>query len=131
MIAFERTLKVLAVAIFGISALHILVGVASETLLGSGISATSILDPNLDSQNRFYGAAFALFGVVWWLASANVNGYQHLLRASFLVFFLGGVARVISVVVVGWPTLPVIGLTVIELVLPWVMILWLKRVVDG
>jgi len=125
---YQVTLKVLSIAIVGISLIHITLGVSSETLLGSGISAASLTDPNLDSQNRFYGAAFALFAVVFWFCSTDLLRYEKLLKLSFCIFFLGGVSRLISILVVGLPSNEVVLLTAIEIIGPPGMYLWLYRI---
>ena len=127
MTAYALTLRLLAVGVFGVSLVHIVFGVGSEPFLGSGVSAASQLDPNLDSQNRFYGAAFSLFGVVFWIASSDLERYRRLLELALLVFFLAGATRLISIVIIGWPTPVVIALTVIELLGPPAMFLWLRR----
>ena len=127
MTAYALTLRLLAVGVFGVSLVHIVFGVGSEPFLGSAVSAASQLDPNLDSQNRFYGAAFSLFGIVFWIASSDLERYRRLLELALLVFFLAGATRLISIVIIGWPTPVVIALTVIELLGPPAMFLWLRR----
>ena len=127
--AYPLTLRVLAVGIIGVSLIHVLFGVSSETFLGSSISETSLVDANLDSQNRFYGAAFSLFSVVWWIGSTDLERYKLLLTASFIVFFIAGVSRLFSLVFFGLPTNPVIMLLVIELILPPFLYVGLRRTV--
>lgn len=123
---YEYALKILAILIFVISSIHIAFGVSSETFLGSSISQLSLSDPNLDSQNRFYGASFALFGAVFWLASTNLVRYATLLNLAFAIFFLAGMTRLISIALVGWPTPLVVALIVIELAGPPAMYYWLR-----
>lgn len=130
MLAYRTTLRVFSLLIFAVALIHILLGVGAEPLLGSAISASSLEDPNLDSQNRFYGAAFMLFGVVWWYSSSDLARYLSILKASYVVFFVAGVVRVGSIWMVGWPAVPILGLMLIELILPWVMFWWLLRIVD-
>ena len=125
--AYPLTLRVLAVGIIGVSLIHVLFGVSSETFLGSSISETSLIDANLDSQNRFYGAAFSLFSVVWWIGSTDLERYKLLLTASFIVFFIAGVSRLISLALVGLPTNPVIVLLIVELILPPFLYVGLRR----
>ena len=105
---------------------HIILGPYSEVLLGSNISEVSMLDPTVDSQNRFYGTVFSLFGVLLILCSRNVLANKTILYSVFWVFFAGGVARLISISVVGYPPLLVNILTGIELILPLVFIIYLR-----
>lgn len=125
--SYQYTLRVFAVAIWAIALVHIAFGVYSETFLGSGISQTSVSDPNLDSQNRFYGAAFSIYGVVLWLSSSNPERYSVILEWSLLVFFLAGLTRLLSITLVGMPTTTIIGLTAIELVTPPLLYFWKRR----
>jgi uncharacterized protein DUF4345 len=125
---YQNALKVLGVCIFAVSLIHVLFGASSEVILGSGISDTSMLDPSLDSQNRFYGAAFALYGGVFWLCSTNLALYTDLLKLALTVFFLAGASRVLSIVFIGWPSPEILMLTAVELLGPLIMYLWLKRV---
>lgn len=129
--SYRLTLRILALGIFGVSLIHIFLGVSSEVLLGSGISHPSLLDPNLDSQNRFYGAAFSLYGAVFWLCSRDITQFQHFLVMAFALFFLAGVARLISIALVGWPSLPILGLGAIEILGPPIMYHWLRQVLKS
>ncbi len=124
---YSITLKILAVGIFLVACIHIVFGVSSETFLGSGISDLSIMDPNLDSQNRFYGAAFMLFGCVLWVASNDLQKYEKILRITFICFFLAGLTRLLSIAIVGWPAAPILGLTLLEILGPPLLYVWLSR----
>ncbi len=130
MTTYQYILKILALGIFAVALIHILLGVSAEPLLGSGISEASQSDPSLDSQNRFYGAAFALFGVIFWLSSTDLGKYREVLIAAFAVFFLAGLVRLVSIVAVGLPSLEIMVLTTIEICGPPVMYLWLSRILQ-
>ena len=121
---FAITLRVLAAAIVGISLVHVLFGVGSEPWLGAQLSATSLADPNLDSQNRFYGAAFALFAATLWLSSTDIKRHSLLLNLTLIVFFMAGLARLLSVVMLGWPSIEIVLLTAIELAGPPLIYYW-------
>lgn len=123
---FQWTLRVMGSGIVLIALGHIILGPYSEVLLGSNISEVSMLDPTVDSQNRFYGTVFSLFGVLLILCSRNVLANKTILYSVFWVFFAGGVARLISISVVGYPPLLVNILTGIELILPLVFIIYLR-----
>ena len=128
---YTHALKALAVGVFAVAFVHILLGVSAEPLLGSGISEISQADPSLDSQNRFYGAAFSLFGGLWWLSSCDVAKYQKVLKLSFLIFFLAGASRLVSIGMLGLPSIPIIALTGVELIGPPLMFLWLNKVLPN
>ena len=126
--ALKFTLQALGLGIVGVALVHVVLGPNAEVLLGSGISPSSIADPAIDSQNRFYGAAFALFGGVFLLGSADIAKYRPMLLLAFGAFFVAGLTRIISVVVAGWPPLPVLCLAVVEICGPPIMCFWLNRV---
>lgn len=123
---FKWTLRVIGSAIILIALGHIVLGPYSEVLLGSNISAASMLDPTVDSQNRFYGTVFSLFGVLLILCSRKILAHKTILYLLFWVFFAGGIARLVSISVVGSPPLLVNMLTGIELILPLMLITWLR-----
>ncbi len=124
---FGPIARVLAVIIFLVSALHIVLGPAAENLLGAGLDATALANPVLASQNRFYGAAFALFGAVFWVGSWDVRRYAPLLRAAVVIFFLAGLARLVAVAFTGLPSIPVLSLFASELILPPILWILLAR----
>lgn len=124
---YSLTLKWLAPVFIVAGLLHVVLGLRADQLLGAVISAQSIADPVLDSQNRFYGAAFMLYGVLLYLAATDLLRYQTLLRCLLGVFFIGGLARLVSIALVGVPGAWVIALMGSELLLPPLLWLWLNK----
>ena len=107
--------------------LHIVLGLGADDLLGAGLDAVTLLNASLDSQNRFYGAAFMLFGGVAWMCADDPIRYKSLLRLAMFIFFIGGLARIVSAAMIGMPvlTIQILGLT--ELVMPPLVLLWHQR----
>jgi hypothetical protein len=126
--AFSSALKLLSPVFFLVAGLHLALGAGSEVLLGANLSAVSLADPVLDSQNRFYGVVFALYGVILYMGATNPARYAPVLRAAFWVFFAGGLARLVSIAVMGVPSLPVLLLLAMELVIPPVLLIWLSKI---
>ena len=60
--AFTRFLRVVAPIFILVGALHLFLGLRADVLLGARLPPEVIADPALDSQNRFYGTSFALYG---------------------------------------------------------------------
>jgi hypothetical protein len=125
---FALVLRLLAFIVFLVGALHLVLGVRAEVLLGAKVSAAVIADPTLDSQGRFYGVSFAVYGVLLLLCASDVRRYAVALRWALWVFFAAGVARLVSVAIYGVPPPPVLVLLVIELVVPPALVWWLSRV---
>ena len=55
-------LKVVSPVFFLIGFGHLMFGVGADVQLGANVSAQSLADPVLDSQNRFYGVIFTVYG---------------------------------------------------------------------
>lgn len=130
---FNRTnlvlvLRAAAPAFFGVALLHLTLGMGADALLGAQISTETMSDPGLDSQNRFYGVAFALYGAVFWLASTDIERFAPALALTLLLFFLAGLARFASVALLGWPPTLIGLLLASELLLPPMIWLWLGSV---
>jgi hypothetical protein len=70
--ALAVVLKVSSPIFFIVGALHLTLGLQADALLGARLSAEVIADPALDSQNRFYGVSFTLYGVLLFLCSTNI-----------------------------------------------------------
>jgi len=121
-------LKVTAPVFILVGALHLVFGVGADILLGANIPADVAADPVLDSQNRFYGIAFTLYGVLLILCSSNIQKYSAVLKCVIWVFFAAGVARLISIGLYGLPSNLVLLLLGSELLLPPILALWLSRV---
>ncbi len=121
-------LRVLAPVFFIVAALHIFLGLQADRLLGANVPPSAAADPSLDSQNRFYGAALTLYGLVLLLCAADLRRNAAFFKAALAAFFLGGLARLVSWAAHGPPAPLVIALAVSELVLPPVLWLWYRSV---
>ncbi|GAA0299821.1 DUF4345 domain-containing protein [Streptomyces polychromogenes] len=77
--------------------------------------------PTMDSLGRFFGAIFAGYGLAWLWAARQEPVPARVVRWLAVVFLLGGVGRLLSLAVEGWPHPFQVVLTLIELVLP---LLW-------
>jgi len=120
-------LKLAAPVFVLVGALHLVLGVGADALLGAKLPPEALIDPALNSQNRFYGVAFGLYGLLLYLCATNLPKYATVLRCVLWVFFAGGLARVISIVTHGVPPPQVLALLVTEIVLPPLLHLWLSK----
>jgi hypothetical protein len=125
--AFTRFLRVVAPIFILVGALHLFLGLRADVLLGARLPPEVIADPALDSQNRFYGTSFALYGVLLWVCASNVTKYATVLRCILGVFFAAGVARLVSIGLRGIPPAPILVLMVSELVAPPAVWYWLRQ----
>jgi hypothetical protein len=121
-------LRLLAPVFFIVGALHLVLGLGADALLGAKVSAEAMTDPALDSQNRFYAVAFTLYGVLLFLCSTDIPKYATVLRCVLWVFFAAGLARVVSIALHGSPP-PMIWLLLIgEVIPPPLLDWWLSRI---
>lgn len=125
---FTLVLKLLAPIFFLVGALHLALGAGADVLLGAKLPAEALMDPALDSQNRFYGVSFTLYGVLLFLCATNIPKYATVLRCAIWVFFAAGVARVVSIASHGVPPPFVLVLLATELFGPPLLAWWLSRV---
>jgi hypothetical protein len=105
-----------ALVVITVSTLHI-------TLGQSWIPGTVPVSPSLDSEHRFYTALFFMYGVALWWCAGQLAARRSVFGFLLATLFVGGVARIVSVLSVGWPHPLFIALGAVELVFP--PVLWL------
>lgn len=124
---FTLILRVGSLVFFAVAALHLFLGLEADVLLGAKLPEAVIQDPALDSQNRFYGVAFSLYGVLLLVCATNIRQYATVLRCVLWVFLAAGAARLVSIALYGVPPAPVLALLAVELVLPPLLLVWLYK----
>lgn len=120
-----RTALAWFVALFGavcvaIACAHIAIGPAA-------IPGGVLTNATMDSEDRFYATLFLGFGVALIWASRDIAARMTVLKALLAVFFAGGIARLISAAMVGPPDVVFIVLGALELVLPPMLWMALRR----
>lgn len=103
-----------------VALLHIVFG---PTVIPGGMPVNA----TLDSEDRFYGAIFLAYGLALLWCVAGIEQKLHFVRFLIAAMFVGGLTRLISMLVVGLPHSFFIALTVIELGLPVIIFLLLSR----
>jgi Domain of unknown function (DUF4345) len=117
-------LKVLSVVIVGIGVLKVVLGAHADRLLDPGIPESAANHPSIDSQVRFYGGAFSVYGVLLWMCSTDMTRYTDVFVVLMVVFFLAGCARIPSLILRGRPSLVIMGLFALEIVVPPILLWW-------
>lgn len=125
--------KIAALIPILVGVLHLVLGLNADVLLGANLPAPVIADPVLDSQNRFYGVAFMLYGVCLYLGGSDLKRYLPVVRWALWIFFAAGMSRLLSILFYGVPPPLVITLLLVEVVGTPVLLIWLARsgVEDG
>jgi Domain of unknown function (DUF4345) len=121
-------LKCFAPTFIVVAFLHLVFGLNADAMLGANVSAEAVAEPSLNSQNRFYGVAFALYGIVLYLSAQDLRRYELFFKAAVWVFFFGGIARLVSWATHGAPAPVVIALGASELLIPPLLLLWYAKV---
>jgi hypothetical protein len=122
-----RILRIAAIIPLLVGALHMALGLGADAMLGARIDPATLADPSLDSQNRFYGAVFTIYGVLLYICTTDLNRYGPVFRMLMVCLFIGGVARIISWLSTGWPAPMIVALWASELILPPLVLLWFRR----
>ncbi len=104
----------------GIALTHIFVGPSS-------IPGSVPVNATMDSEDRFYATLFLGFGAAHIWCARDLVRRANILLAMQAVFFLGGIARLISWAQVGPPIGLFVFLGALELVIPPLLWLWLQR----
>ena len=119
-------LRLIAPAFVLVGCLHLILGPDAEVMLGAQVSEQFLRDPVIDSQNRFYGVSFALYGILLFVCAMDLERYRLILQLVLWVFFAAGLARLVSLSVVGIPPGMILLLLASELLLPPALLLWLR-----
>lgn len=120
-------LRFMAITIVLAGSSHLLLGVGAEVLLGAQLSAEIRAEPSLNSQNRFYGTSYMIYGILLWLCTRDMARYTVVFRILLLMTFFAGLTRILSVILHGWPSSTIIALALGELFLPPIVFLWQRR----
>ena len=121
-------LKCFAPVFILVALLHLMLGLKADVLLGAVVPTQVLAEASLDSQNRFYGAVFALYGVVLYLCARDLRRYESFFKAAVWVLFLGGLARLVSWSTHGAPAPLVVMLAASELLIPPLLLIWYAKV---
>jgi hypothetical protein len=125
---YSNVLKLAALVFFAVAGVHLIFGLGADQMLGAILLPETVSEPSLDSQNRFYGVAFSLYGVTLYICAKDLSRFRPILVAAFAVFFMAGCARLVSWAIHGAPAPIVIGLLATELILPPLLYGWLRKV---
>jgi hypothetical protein len=120
-------LRALSLFIIFVGCLHGVFALSADAMLGINIPAAMLDDPSMNSQNRFYGVSYALYGVLLWICAADLKRYGPLFKTLLLMTFVGGLSRIVSVILLGWPVPMIVALALSELSLPPILLRWHSR----
>jgi predicted membrane channel-forming protein YqfA (hemolysin III family) len=118
----------LASALLG--AIPIMTGIIGMFGISDPLYASAGLPPSplLDSNLRFFSGVWLGLGVAMYWIIPTIEKQTLLFRALWVMIFIGGIGRLISMLMVGLPPAPFIGFTALEIVGAPLLVLWQSRV---
>ena len=120
--------RLLSVFVFIFGAICVLIALAHIALGPQIIPGSITVTPTMDSEDRFYAVMFLGWGAAIMYCALDLRERGALFGALLLTFFLGGIARIISALMVGLPSLLFIFLGLLELALPPWLWRWYRNV---
>jgi hypothetical protein len=109
-----------ATAIF-IASLHVVLG-------PSAIPGAVPVNATMDSEDRFYATLFAAYGAILLWCIRDIERKSKVVYFLALTFFVGGLARLVSMAMVGPPNTFFTVMTALELMIPVVMAFMQSRI---
>ncbi|TWB91175.1 uncharacterized protein DUF4345 [Bradyrhizobium macuxiense] len=101
-----------------------MLGVSDPLYASSGVPALPVLDSNL----RFFGGVWLGLGLALLWLVPRIESESVLFRVAWGGIFLGGVGRLLSIMMVGAPPLPFVGFTLLEVIGAPLFVYWQHRV---
>lgn len=88
-------------------------------------------DATLDSNMRFLAGVWLGLGLASWWLVPRITEQTVLFRILWLMIFLGGIGRLVSMASVGLPLAPFIAFTALEILGAPIFVYWQHRVVQN
>jgi hypothetical protein len=99
-----------------VSGLNILIGGAAAIPGSSGA-----VEATVDNELRFFSVFWIAYGAFCFWVARNIQEQKMFIPLIAAVFFLGGIGRLISILLMGLPSSILIPPMILELVMPIVM----------
>jgi Domain of unknown function (DUF4345) len=116
---FQAIVAILAIIPLATGVLTMM-GLSNPEYKAAGFPMHIVLDSNL----RFYGGVwFGLGAVLLWMLP-RLRTETKLFRAFSLMIFIGGIGRLLAMVFVGWPPVPFIAFTALEIIGMPLLVWW-------
>ncbi|MFF1561744.1 DUF4345 domain-containing protein [Streptomyces sp. NPDC058279] len=104
-------LLIMGTVCVAIGVIHFVLGI--DSVPGEGSSGATV-----DSRERYYGAIFLGYGLAWIWAARQAPISSKVVRWLAGICLVGGLGRILSIAIHGWPQWFQIVLAATELLLP-------------
>jgi hypothetical protein len=118
---FQVFLGLFGITAFFIASLHVVLGPFA-------IPGSVPVNATMDSEDRFYATLFAAYGFALLWCIKDIERKSRVVYFLAVTFFVGGLARLVSVAAVGWPNTFFISMTSLELLIPIFMAVMQSRI---
>lgn len=122
-----RLERLLLRATVGLLALVPILGGASGILFGAALTGASPGDPGLDSHVRYLSGLLLAIGLGFWSTLPDIERQGRRFQLLTFLVFTGGLARLLGVVLAGWPSYPMLGGLGMELAVTPLLCWWQLR----
>lgn len=120
--SLQALLGLFGLTAIAIASLHVVLG-------PSAIPGAIPVNATMDSEDRFYATLFAAYGVALLWCIHDLEQKSAMVYFLALTFFIGGLARLVSMAAVGLPNNFFIAMTALELLIPCCMAFMQSRLV--
>jgi Domain of unknown function (DUF4345) len=98
-------------------------GLSNPEYKSAGFPMHLVLDSNL----RFYGGVWLGLGLVLVWMLPRLHQETKLFFAISLMIFVGGIGRLVAMFFAGWPPVPFIAFTALEIIGMPLLVLWQRK----
>jgi hypothetical protein len=119
--AFQVFLALFGVVVIAISIAHMAIG--PRAIIGS-----VAVNPTMAGEDRFFAGLLLCYGIALLWCARDVQHKRVYVDVLAAAFFVGGIGRLIAILIDGTPNPFYLAMLVLELALPPLMILIARRV---
>jgi hypothetical protein len=101
-----------------------MMGVHDPVYVAAGVPPIVLLDTNL----RFFSGVWVGLGLALWWLIPTIERQTVLFRLLWGMIFIGGIGRLLSMIMLEWSPVPFVGFTAIEIVGAPLFIWWQSHV---
>jgi hypothetical protein len=111
----------------GLLALVPILAGAGGILFGAAMTGASLSDAALDSHVRYLSGLLYAIGLGFWSTLRDIERRSRRFQLLTFLVFVGGLARLLGVLRVGWPSYPMLGGLGMELAVTPLLCWWQLR----
>jgi hypothetical protein len=99
-----------------LSGINVLIGGASKIP-----GASEAVEATIDNELRFFSVFWSAYGIFCFWVAKNIHKQSFFIPYIALVFFIGGIGRLISMLTIGLPASVLIPIMILEFIIPIIL----------